>query len=157
MHYRQGLGFSTIDIVDFYLTEDPGTRADWGNVLQSVPVKQVQDYSDISITTKLLDKGLQAVRVIIRDGTGNGNTAPLSCPNKGGLIGTFTDTDDLVFAVDVTSSGGTLPSSGGLLGLAPLPVVSIKQISMWKPYCTIITSECCAFTTKACPEACNST
>jgi len=148
--------YSTNDIVDFYLTEDL-TLADWGNVLQSVPVQQAKDYSDISVTTKLLDKGLQAVRVIIRDGTVNGNTAPLSCPNKGGSIGTFTDTDDLVFAVDVTSSGGTLSSSGGLLGLSPLPVDSIKPISMWKPDCTIITSERCAFTTETCPEACNST
>jgi hypothetical protein len=149
-------GYSSNDIVDFYLTDNPGTGANW-NFLKSVPVQQYQDYSDISITTTLKAKDLQAVRVIIRDATENGNADAKSCPTEGASIGTFTDTDDLVFAVDVTSSGGTLSSSGGLLGLAPLPVESLKTVSMWKPDCTNIPPDRCAVTTETCPDACNST
>merc|ERR1711862_319611 len=57
-----------------------------------------------------------------------------SCPTAGGAggAGGFTDTDDLVFEVDMTSSGG-------ILGLAPLPVDSTELISPYVP-----TEEDCA-------------
>ena len=90
--------------------------------------------------------------MVIVDGAENGNNVARSCPTEG-ASGTFSDTDDLIFPVDITSSGGSLSLSGGTLDLAPLPVNN--PIAMVKVDCTKVPPNRCAVSSETCPDACN--
>jgi len=136
--------FGPNDRVEFWLTEDPTANPIiWEEVAQ-VPAEQFSIYYDISIDATLKSSSLQAVRVIMVDGSNDGNNVRRSCPTEG-ASGTFSDTDDLIFPVDTTSSGG-------ILSLAPLPVDN--PIPMIQIDCTAVPPERCAFSSKTCPDAC---
>jgi len=146
--------FGPSNRVEFYLTADPeASIITWDEVGQ-VQATQFSEFYDISITAMLKSTSLQAVRVVIVYGAENGNSGPRSCPTAG-ASGTFSDTDDLIFPVDSTPSGGTLSSSGGTLGLAPLPVDI--PIAMVKVDCTKVPPSRCAVSNETCPDACNNT
>ena len=145
--------FGPNDRVEFYLTADPAASSITWDEVGQVQATQFSVYDDISITATLKSTSLQAVRVVIVDGAENGNTVPKSCPTEG-ASGTFSDTDDLIFPVDITSSGGNLSSFGGtFLGLAPLPVDN--PIAMVKVDCTKVPPNRCAVSSETCPDACN--
>merc|ERR1712176_453519 len=105
------------DRVDFFMASTtPGPNTVWTPIGTTLPNPPGVALKEVSIVTNLRPGlSLQAVRVIIRFAAGNLIGEP--CPTGGGA--TFTDTDDLVFEVAMSSS------SGGKLGLAPLPVDSI--------------------------------
>lgn len=134
------------DRVDFYLTGNPGPGAIWEPVSLSQPTGLGLN-QEVTVTATLKDTSLQAVRVIIRFAQASPIAA--SCPTAVAGAGGFTDTDDLVFEVDTASSGG-------ILGLAPLPVDSTELISPYVPTeedCAEVPPDRCAVTTETCPNA----
>merc|ERR1712032_680108 len=105
-----------------------------------------------SIDTQLKKDETQAVRVVIRWASEDGASVPLECQTSLPGRGLFTDTDDLAFKIDMSSSGGTL-------GLAQLgPVDSVKPLPMpAQTDCSTIPSDRCAAATEVCPNGCSST
>ena len=143
--------YDAADRVDFYLSDNPGKFTTW-EYIDTIKPSGPGRNKDVSILTQLKGTETQAVRVVIRWASEDGASMPLECQTSLPGKGLFTDTDDLVFKVDMSSSGG-------MLGLAQLgPVDSVKPLPMpAQPDCSTIPSDRCAAATEVCPNGCSST
>ena len=98
--------FDNADRVDFYLSESPGKSTTWTKIGTKAPPGQGKNIPVSIDNVQLKGAETQAVRVVIRWEPESPN--PLECQTSLPGKGLFTDTDDLAFKVDMTSSGGTL-------------------------------------------------
>merc|ERR1712087_752718 len=146
------------DRVDFYLSNNPEAKENtiWTRIGTVDPDTPQISPTIVEITAKLLDAPLQAVRVIIRWTSGTNQAEPLECPTNFTDVsgnpapGTFSDTDDMAFKVDVTAG----------ISLSQLsPVNSIQSLEMPPATvtdCPTLSDERCEATDQ-CPDCCGST
>merc|ERR1712032_754718 len=148
--------YDAADRVDFYLSDNPGLFATWDYIDTIDPFLEQPLGSGknkaVSINTQLKGTLTQAVRVVMRWSSEDGASMPLECQTFLPGKGKYTDTDDLAFKVDMSSSGG-------MLGLAQLgPVDSVKPLPMpAQPDCSNLPPDRCASATEVCPNGCKST
>merc|ERR1712176_1599767 len=121
--------YDNADRVDFYLSNNPeaGKNTIWTRIgtVDPDPPLTFPGLTLAQVDTNLLDTPLQAVRVIVRWSSGTNQAEALECPTNftdvSGNPGTFSDTDDMAFKVDVTAG----------IGLSQLsPVNSIQSLEM---------------------------
>ena len=138
--------YDDADIVDFYLSENPGKSTTWTRIGTKSPASKGKNIPLSIDNVQLGGAETQAVRVVMRWSPETPN--PLECPTSD--EGLFSDTDDLAFKVDITSSGGTL-------GLAQLdPVDSVETLPLPAPRdCSTLPPDRCL--ARICPNGCNST
>ena len=121
--------YDNADRVDFYLSNNPeaGKNTIWTRIgtVDPDPPLTFPGLTLAQVDTNLLDTPLQAVRVIVRWSSGTNQAEALECPtnftNVSGNPGTFSDTDDMAFKVNVTAG----------MSLSQLfPVNSIQSLEM---------------------------
>ena len=129
--------YDAADRVDFYLSDNPGKSTTWTQIGTKAPPGNGKNIPVSIDNVQLKGNETQAVRAVIRWAieSPTAKECQTSLPGQG----LFSDTDDLAFKVDMTSSGGTL----GLAQLGPVDIVKPLPLPA-QPDCSKLPPDRCA-------------